>query len=418
MLSVPTDHIAKVTGAQDITPHQADLVRVADAVHRRRRRSRRRSCVVGSPDGRARSSSAATPSSTPCPKQANSPSTSTYCAQTRRTGVEVGGDGRTGRRISVMWMSAMPFEVPAVGRRRDICSSVTRRRCRAIRTVVDVIPDDLPIELYLEEHDRSTTSCRSPNIRDCARTGCRAWMRYRWRRRWRESRLVQLVSVGVSGIRHAQEVRKRAKEFGFPNRRHTRRRTGRTARRWVRNAIPKPRRPRRRRPSSRNRSPNPLPRPLQEPSAVQGRMERRGRRPIDRAAQEDTHPRRYRAGDPGTPSAGAVPAAGRALSADSAGCAVVGIVEYRFLGRSACWVRDCCSNSCCNCGCIWSTPASPAICDTACSARWREYPWAGSLPETRALSESQIQDNTLALHYLVTHVVVDAVAAVITPSRC
>ena len=89
------------------------------------------------------------------------------------------------------------------------------------------------------------------------------------------------------------------------------------------------------------------------------------------------------------------------------------IVEYRFLGARPA-ARDCCSNFAAIVAASGRRPlfrrsaTPPARQDGANTLGWFTSRNSGNI-------KSQIQDNTLALHHLVTHVVVDAVAAVITP---
>ncbi|MFW0784547.1 ABC transporter ATP-binding protein/permease [Gordonia sp. CPCC 206044] len=125
-------------------------------------------------------------------------------------------DAQPGDELSVMYMSSVPFEVPKENPPLGYLLIGDSASIPAINTIVDAMPAEIPVELYLEEHepaDREIPLNSHPRLRvhwvqraDAASLATaletRDWSNwYAW--------------VGLES-NSLKEVRKRFKEFGFP----------------------------------------------------------------------------------------------------------------------------------------------------------------------------------------------------------
>ncbi|MDF0528472.1 ATP-binding cassette domain-containing protein [Tsukamurella sp. 8J] len=121
-----------------------------------------------------------------------------------------------GDTLSMMSMSSIPFEVPDTDRPAGYLLLGDSASIPAIRTILEVVPDDVDVEVYLEQHD--------PADRDIPLTP-HPRMRLHWVARTDASSLASALenrdwsnwSVwGGPETGTLKALRKRLKEFGFP----------------------------------------------------------------------------------------------------------------------------------------------------------------------------------------------------------
>jgi ATP-binding cassette subfamily B protein IrtA len=122
----------------------------------------------------------------------------------------------SGQTLSVMYMSSTPFEVPEENRPAGYLLIGDSASVPAINSIIAAVPDDIPIEAYLEQHD--------PADRDLAIV-THPRMRLRWVGRADATSLATslencdwsnwYVWAGPESA-SLKEIRKRLKEFGFP----------------------------------------------------------------------------------------------------------------------------------------------------------------------------------------------------------
>lgn len=125
-------------------------------------------------------------------------------------------DVAPGDELSVMWMSAVPFEVPPENPPSGYLLIGDSASLPALNSVIATIPADIPIELYFEQHD--------PHDRDLPMT-THPRLQVHWVQRadtttlatalenrdWSDWYMWAGPETGT-----LKEVRKRTKEFGFP----------------------------------------------------------------------------------------------------------------------------------------------------------------------------------------------------------
>ncbi|MGV9671527.1 ABC transporter ATP-binding protein/permease [Gordonia sp. NPDC003504] len=122
----------------------------------------------------------------------------------------------SGQTLSVMYMSSTPFEVPEKNRPAGYLLIGDSASVPAINSIIAAVPDDIPIEAYLEQHD--------PADRDLAIV-THPRLRLRWVGRADATSLATslenrdwsnwYVWAGPESA-SLKEIRKRLKEFGFP----------------------------------------------------------------------------------------------------------------------------------------------------------------------------------------------------------
>ncbi|MEP9415434.1 ABC transporter ATP-binding protein/permease [Gordonia sp. VNQ95] len=121
-----------------------------------------------------------------------------------------------GLTLSVTYMSSTPFEVPEENRPAGYLLIGDSASVPAINSIIAAVPDDIPIEAYLEQHD--------PADRDLAIV-THPRLRLRWVGRADASSLAMALEnrdwsnwYAWAGPESAslKEIRKRLKEFGFP----------------------------------------------------------------------------------------------------------------------------------------------------------------------------------------------------------
>lgn len=122
----------------------------------------------------------------------------------------------SGQTLSVMYMSSTPFEVPEENRPAGYLLIGDSASVPAINSIIAAVPDDIPIEAYLEQHD--------PADRDLAIV-THPRLRLRWVGRADATSLATslenrdwsnwYVWAGPESA-SLKEIRKRLKEFGFP----------------------------------------------------------------------------------------------------------------------------------------------------------------------------------------------------------
>ena len=408
------DHVAKVTGVQDITAHCKRVWFVSDTLFEEAEAFPTAFVRGWFPDGEGKEFQRAYTFVDADPENGqfsvdfvlHEPAgPASAWAKTVEPGAE----------ISVMWMSAMPFEVPTVGRPEGYLMIGDSASLPAIRTVIDVIPDDLPIELYLEEHDpldHDLPLPEHPRLRThwVPRADSASVAAALENRDWSDWYLWVCPESGT-----LKEVRKRAKEFGFPKSQ-----THAQAY-WVHGkAMGKERDPEAEAVAQAAAEPVPEqpeePQPAQaaEPAAVQGAWSAAGAGRL------------------------IAPLKGKLILAGLAQLIVVllqlspYVVLVEFSRRI---LRGAPSSELWNLG-YWALGLIGAglllefvlmlwlhLADARFSRDLRHrligkmsrMPLGWFTSRNSGTIKSQIQDNTLALHYLVTHAVVDAVAAVVSP---
>lgn len=121
-----------------------------------------------------------------------------------------------GDELAVIWMSAMPFEVPDENRPSGYLLIGDSASLPALNAVVGTIPDDIPVELYLEQHDaldHDLPLARHPRMRVhwVHRTGPQSLAAAVADRDWSNWKAWACPESGS-----LKELRKRFKEFGFP----------------------------------------------------------------------------------------------------------------------------------------------------------------------------------------------------------
>ncbi|MBD0022890.1 ATP-binding cassette domain-containing protein [Gordonia pseudamarae] len=338
-----------------------------------------------------------------------------------------------GAEISFMWMSAMPFEVPTVGRPDGYLLIGDSASLPAIRTVVSVIPDDLPIELYLEEHDRLDHRLPLPEhprlrVHWVPRLDATSVASALENRDWSNWYLWVCPESGT-----LKEVRKRAKEFGFPKS------ETHAQAYWAHGkAMGKERDPEAQAQADTEADTGDAARTAAtEPEQVA---------PATASAAGRSAP----ATEPATPSAVQgewnAAGAGRLIAPLKGKLIVAGLAQailvllqlapfvllVEFARRV---LRDAPTSELWNLG-FWALGLLGAglllefalqlwlhLVDARFShdlrhrllGKMARMPLGWFTARNSGVIKSQIQDNTLALHYLVTHAVVDAVAAVVTP---
>ncbi|MDL9947150.1 ATP-binding cassette domain-containing protein [Gordonia sp. ABSL11-1] len=121
-----------------------------------------------------------------------------------------------GASIEMTSMSSSPFEIPDENRPAGYLLIGDSASLPAIRTIIGIVPDDLPIELYLEEHDvldRDLPLAEHPRLR------------IHWVKRADASSVAAALETRDWSNWYAwlgpesaslKELRKRIKEFGFP----------------------------------------------------------------------------------------------------------------------------------------------------------------------------------------------------------
>ena len=407
------DHIAKVTGAQDITPHCKRIWFVSQTLFTEAEAFPTAFVRGWFPDGEGKEFQRGYTFVDAVPETGEF-SIDFVLHEPAGPASKWAATVEPGAEISVMWMSAMPFEVPAVGRPEGYLLIGDSASLPAIRTVVDVIPDDLPIELYLEEHDpldHELPLPEHPRLRThwVPRVDAISVAAALENRDWSNWYLWVCPESGT-----LKEVRKRAKEFGFPKS------ETHAQAYWAHGkAMGKERDPEAEAAAQAKAvEPEPVAEPVaastQEPSAVQGEWNAAG--------------------------------AGRLIAPLKKTLILAGIAQVilvllqlapflLLVELSRRILRDAPSSELWNIG-FWALGLLGAglllefllqlwlhLVDARFSRDLRHrllgkmarIPLGWFTSRNSGTIKSQIQDNTLALHYLVTHVVVDAVAAVITP---
>ncbi|WP_161926404.1 ABC transporter ATP-binding protein/permease [Gordonia crocea] len=121
-----------------------------------------------------------------------------------------------GDELAIMWMSAVPFEVPDENRPSGYLLIGDSASLPALNSVVETIPDDIPVELYLEQHDgldRDLPLARHPRMRVhwVPRVDVESLAAALEDRDWSNWKAWACPETGS-----LKELRKRFKEFGFP----------------------------------------------------------------------------------------------------------------------------------------------------------------------------------------------------------